>query len=93
MIEEVRQPVTIEVRRAALQNEIAAYSRNGYHIVSQTETTAQLLKPKQFGTIWFLAWLLLTFFGAFAYLAYHLAAKRESQVYLQVDEFGVVHHT
>ena len=93
MIEESPQAVSVETRRAALQNEIGAYVRNGYHVVSQTDTTAQLIKPKQFGMIWFLAWLFLTFFGAFFYVLYHASIKKEGQAYLQVDELGVVHRS
>jgi hypothetical protein len=37
--------VSLEKRRAALQNWILVYVRNGYQVVAQTDTTAQLVKP------------------------------------------------
>jgi len=58
-----------------LQAEINQYVRKGYQVVSQTETTAQLVKPKRFSLVWF-----FLFFGIF-YLPYYIA-KRDKTVYL-----------
>ena len=86
------QEVSLETRRAALQQEIGRYVRQGYQVVSQTDTTAQLLKPKQFATLWFILWLLTGVVWIF-YLLYHLAMKREGRIYLEVDAYGTVHHS
>ena len=90
--EQTAQAVPIEARHAALQQAIGEYLAQGYRVLSQTDTTAQLVKPKQFGTLWFILWL-LTGVLWIVYLVYYLAVKREGRVYLQVDPSGVVHRT
>lgn len=90
--EQAAQEVSPETRRAALQQAIGEYLAQGYRVLSQTDTTAQLVKPKQFGTLWFILWL-LTGVLWIVYLVYYLAVKREGRVYLQVDPSGVVHRT
>jgi hypothetical protein len=79
----------LEVRSAALQARINFYVGMGYRVISQTDTTAQLVRPKRFSLVWFLIWLLLLI-GWLFYLFYHLFLKREIQVYLSVDELGRV---
>ena len=77
-------------RSAILDKEIERYIRSGYRVVSRTPTTAQLVKPKGFSIIIaFLAFLILIV-GLVLYLLWYLA-KRDSQVYLTVDERGKVH--
>ena len=90
--EQTAQEVSLETRQAALQQAIGEYLAQGYRVLSQTDTTAQLVKPKQFGTLWFILWL-LTGVLWIVYLAYYLAVKREGKVYLQVDPQGFVHRT
>jgi hypothetical protein len=51
----------------------------GYHVVSQTETSAQLVKPRKFSRLGF--FLLL---GVF-YLPFYLA-KRDKTVYLYLED-------
>lgn len=87
-----RQEVSAETQRATLQQAISEYVAQGYRVLSQTDTTAQLVKPKQFGTLWFILWL-LTGVLWIAYLFYYLAVKREGRVYIQVDPFGIVHRS
>lgn len=81
--------ISPEQRREALQKEINKYVSRGFRVVSQTDTTAQLMKPKTFGFLWALAWLLLFGVGILVYLFYYWAKKDET-VYLQVDEEGRV---
>lgn len=59
----------------------------GYRLVTQTDTTAQMVKPKTFSFGFFLLWTLLTGVGLILYPAYYLA-KRDEQRYLSVDEAG-----
>jgi hypothetical protein len=72
-----------------LQGEINRRVADGYRVLSQTETTAQLVKPKTFAFGWFLLWTLLTGVGLILYPAYYLA-KRDRQLYLTVDDRGTV---
>ncbi len=37
--------------REILQKEINGYVRRGFHVASQTDTTAQLIKPKKFSPL------------------------------------------
>jgi len=81
--------ISIERRREILQNEINRYIRQRYRVVSQTDTTAQLIRPKSFSRLWFLIWALLLI-GWIFYLAWYWM-KRDDQVYLEVDENGLIH--
>lgn len=81
----------------ALQAEIASYVRRGFHVVSQTATTAQLLKPKRLSCLillitfafWFVGFGILLTLG---YLLVHLASNDEI-AYLTVDEYGRIFRT
>jgi hypothetical protein len=68
-------------QRAVLQREIHRFIQQGYRVVSQTDTTAQLVKPKRFSLLWF--FLLLGLF----YIPFYLFA-RDKTVYLTVDPLG-----
>ena len=80
------QAKSLDERRAILQREINSYIRRGFRVVSQTDTTAQLVKPKHFSLFWA---IILTFLivGIILYLLYYLT-KRDEVVYLEVDEQG-----
>lgn len=78
-----------EERQAILQVEISKYIRRGYRVVSQTVTTAQLVKPKSFSFFWALVWLLLAVLPFFIYLIYY-AAKRDSTIYIEVGGDGQI---
>ena len=75
--------VTLEQRRTALQREVRKYVSRGYRVVSQTDTTAQLVKPKRFSLLWFFILL------GILYVPFYLFA-RDRQVYLEVDKYGRV---
>lgn len=74
-----------------LQEHINWYVKQGYRIVSQTETAAQLVRPKQFSMMWFLLGLLAVGVGAVLYIIYY-AIKKDKAVYLTVVD-GVVKAT
>lgn len=75
--------MTIEQRNERLQAAIAGYAAKGYTIQSQTDTAAQLVKPRRFG-----AWdLLLTLFTVGFWLIVFFARKGK-RVYVSVNENG-----
>ncbi len=75
-----------EARRQVLQNAIQGYLTRGWRVVSQTDTTAQLIKPKQFS---FLTFVLLFFAcGLGIIYAAWFMAKRDQSVYIHVNEWG-----
>lgn len=84
--------VTLEERRAILQGRVNRYVAQGYRVISQTETNAQLVRPKRFSFIWFIIFI-ITLIGWLVYLFYHVLLKREIQVYLTVDERGKIQET
>ena len=74
---------------APLQDHIDWYEDQGFQVVSQTDTSAELVRPKQFSI--FLALLSFMFFGVglVLYLIYHLAG-RNITVHLAVLPDGTV---
>jgi hypothetical protein len=74
------QIVDTEQRRAILQAGINSYIGKGYRVISQTDTTAQLVKPKKLSILLALCTLGLA-------LLWYLV-KKDKTVYLQVDQFG-----
>lgn len=79
--------LALEERRKILQDQIAKYSRKGYQIVSQTDTTAQMRKPKSFSFLWAFLWFLLFGVGILVYIFYYMA-KKDTIVFIEVDEEG-----
>ncbi len=77
---------------ASLQEHIDWYVRQGYRVVSQTETSAQLIKPKQFSLVWAVIWLLVAFIGIVIYIFYYIA-KKDTAVYLTVQSDGTIRVT
>lgn len=74
---------------AALQREIDSYVRKGFRVVSQTETAAQLVRPKHFSFPLFLLFFILAVLPAVLYVLYYVG-KRDKTVYLSVDENGTI---
>ena len=70
------------VARRPLRFQIEHYVSRGYRVVSETPTSAQLVKPKTFSSGWMFFW---TFFSLgtlfWAYPIYYLT-KKDKQVYL-----------
>lgn len=81
--------MSMEQRRAILEEEIRKYVKKGFQVVSRTDLTAQLVKPKKFSGLWALLWFLVFGVGLIIYLIYY-GTKRDEQVYLEVDEKGKV---
>lgn len=81
-------PAAVRVADPAvlLQAAVDDYVRRGFRVVSQTPTTAQLVKPKTFHFVLFLVTLLLFGLGLL-YLFWYLAQK-DTQVYLTIDADG-----
>lgn len=66
-----------------LQEEIVHYSQRGFHVTSQTERQASLVKPKKFSLFWFFVG-----FGIL-YLPF-CVAKRDETLLLYIDDDGEV---
>lgn len=86
---DARPVLSLESRRAALDQELGQWSRRGYRVVSRTDTTAQLVKPKRFSCLWATLWFLVFGVGFLIYLFYY-AGKKDSVIYLEVDPLGRV---
>ena len=82
-------PLALDQRRLVLQQSVAHYSAHGYRVVSQTDTTAQMMRPKRFSFVAAVLWFFLFGIGLLVYIFYYLA-KRDSLLFVQVDEFGKV---
>lgn len=82
----------MEQRTAILDKEVKSYVKQGYRVLSQTPTSAQLVKPKKFNLLIALICLILAVLPFVLYLLWYLAAK-DSTVYLTVDEQGKVKRT
>lgn len=78
---------TLEERQALLQREISSYVSRGFRVVSQTQITAQLVKPKKFSCLVAIICLILAVLPFILYLLYYLA-KRDETVYLEVNPQG-----
>lgn len=83
------QPLPIEQRRVILQREVERLVKRGYRVTSQTDTTAQLVKPKRFSLFWAIFWFCFLIVGLIGYLLFY-AAARDEQVYIVVDDYGRV---
>jgi len=81
--------LTIDQRRAILEREILKYVRQGYRVAAQTDTTAQLVKPKQFSCLLATILLLLILLPLIIYIFIYMASKDQT-VYLTVDDQGKV---
>lgn len=76
---------------AVLKAAIDDHVRRGFRVVSQTETTAQLVRPKRFRFVLALVLALISFGLLFLLYLLWYVAQRDQQVYLRVDEDGRLH--
>lgn len=67
----------------ALAKEIERYVKQGYRVINQTDTTAQLVRPKAFSCLAATLWTLLFGIGLIFYLFWY-ASKKEDTIYLQL---------
>lgn len=86
-IVEADHPLELTERRAVLQTRIAAYVASGYRMLAQTETTAQLVRPKEFSFLLAAVSFLFCGVGVLFYLFYY-ASQRDQTVYIEVTETG-----
>jgi len=89
MTDSTNQPLPLESRKAALQARINHYLGQGYRVVSQTDTTAQLVKPKTFSCLFAVILFVLMVLPFIIYLLYYMS-KKDEVVYLSVDDYGKV---
>ena len=80
---------TLQERNAVLRGEITKYVKMGYRVTNQTDTSAQMVKPKKFSWIIFLGTVWLFGLGLL-YLIYFWV-KKEKAAYLEVDDGGVAY--
>jgi len=80
---------SLDERRAILQEVIIHYTEKGWRVVSQTDTTAQLIHPKEFSCL--LAGCSLLLFGiGFLFYIFAYLAERDLSAYIVVDKYGRV---
>lgn len=82
-------PLPASNRRAILDARVAMYTPHGYRVVQQTESSVQLVKPKEFSALAAIVSFLLFGIGLLVYVIYY-AAQRDKTAYITVDEFGNV---
>ncbi len=85
------KPLAIQERTIILNRAIQNYQKNGYRLISQTETTAQLYKPKEFNGCLAII-LVFLIIGIILWLILYLTEKDET-LFIEVDEYGQVHIT
>ena len=75
--------------RAMLDEQIARLTRQGYVIVSQSETSAQLKRRKHFSVWWALFWLIVgAGVGLLVYVAWYVLIKRDRVAFLRITPEG-----
>lgn len=76
-------------KQEVLGKAIALYVQHGYRVSSQTENTAQLVKPKKFNAV--AAFFLFLFFIV-PFVLYLLAyiAQNDKTIYIVVDDSGTI---
>jgi len=83
--------MTLALAQNPLQHKVDHYVSRGYHLLSQTDTSAQLIRKKQYqlskAAFWLIAGLGI---GLLVYTAAYVAAPVEESVYLLMDAAGQV---
>lgn len=78
-----------EQREAILEKQIQNFAKKGFRVLSQTKTTAQLVKPKQFNAIGAFVLLVLFILPLVIYVLSYLG-EQDQQLHLAVDRKGAV---
>jgi len=80
-------PAVVETdpRQPIFEERITEFVLRGYRVVSRTETTAQLVRPKVFSFFWATAWFLVCGVGVLVYLFWY-ASKRDEVLYLSIED-------
>lgn len=81
--------ITAEDRSDILNNAVKSYINDGYKVQNQTNTSAQIIKPKNFHWIIFIPAILIGLIPGLIYLVYYWVKKQET-VYLEVSKSGEV---
>jgi len=81
--------VSLAQRTAALNEAIAHFTAQGFRIVSKSEASAQLMRPKQFSWLAAILSFLLLGIGFVIYLVYYLGQKDET-IFVEVTPDGTV---
>jgi len=82
--------LSLSERTEKLTREIVKYTNQGYRVVSRTDTSVQLVKPKEpFNFLIALVGLLIVIVGLLIYIIYYFS-KSDDAVYLVVSETGKV---
>ncbi len=79
----------LQERRYILDNEVTRHQREGWVVVSRTETTAQLQKRVQAIPTW--AVILLTILTLGIIWLFLFAFRKTATMFIEVDERGRVH--
>lgn len=82
--------MTVDARKARLEQEINKYVAQGWRVISRTDTTAQLQRDKQASCL--LA-LILAIFLIVPAILYMLLYRGTENLYLQVNEQGQIQAT
>jgi len=67
-----------------LQNTIGDHASRGFTISSQTETTAQMVRSKEFNLVPALVWFLLFGIGVLVYVFYY-TSKSDEAIFIRVQ--------
>lgn len=70
--------------QAALQRMIARYTRYGYRLDSETETSASMVRPKKFSFLPALLWFLLFGVGILIYIFWYMS-RSDDTIYLHTE--------
>ena len=80
----IEQPISLEAQKNILQQAIESRVKQGYIVVSQTDTTAQLTKKKGFSCLLFTILFILGIIPGIIYLL----VRKDKSIYITVDEYG-----
>lgn len=67
--------LTLDERKSILEKQISILSQRGYSVTSRTDTTATLVKPKEFSFVWAVLWFLVFGIGILIYIFYYMSKK------------------
>ena len=83
--------MTLTLAESPLQQEVDEYVSRGYYLLSQTNTSAQLIRKKRFSAKWATFWFIIGLgIGLLIYSVVFMAAPTEESVYLLLDAAGKV---
>jgi hypothetical protein len=80
---------SIEEKRNILNKSIVKYLHEEYRVLSQTDTSAQLVKPKHFNLLFAIIFLFLWVLPLIIYVLYFVS-KKDKLVYISVNDSGEV---